>query len=198
MTRILITAFEPYDRWSDNASWSALMDLTHWYQGSIELTTRRYPVNLAKVSEALRRDLQANYDVALHLGQSPGCPVVKLESVGLNMLSDGAPIVDDGPDAYRSRLPLAGVASRLNESGIPTEVSNHAGTFLCNAAMYLSQHYSRSFAMQTQSLFIHVPLTPAQAADHVNERLPSMSTPMASAAIALVIDQLASVDANAA
>jgi pyroglutamyl-peptidase len=189
----LITAFEPYDRWSDNSSWSALMDLTHWYAGAVEITTRRYPVNLAKVSDALRRDLQSNYDLAIHLGQSPGSPLIKLESVGLNVLSDGRPITADGPDAYRSRLPLEQVANGLNDRGIPCERSLHAGTYLCNATLYLSQHFSQSFAMQTQSVFIHIPLTPAQAAKHISERLPSMSTPMASAAIAFAMEALVGV-----
>jgi pyroglutamyl-peptidase len=193
VTRVLITAFEPYDRWIENSSWSALMDLTHWYEGAVEITTRRYPVNLAKVSDALRRDLQTNYDLAIHLGQSPGCPVIKLESVGLNILSDGSLITPDGPDAYRSRLPLEQVANRLNDRGIPSERSHHAGTFLCNATLYLSQHFSQSFAMQTQSVFIHIPLTPAQAAKHINERLPSMNTPLASAAIAFVMEELVGV-----
>jgi len=28
MTRVLITAFEPFDRWSENSSWLALVELT--------------------------------------------------------------------------------------------------------------------------------------------------------------------------
>jgi pyroglutamyl-peptidase len=172
------------------------MDLTHGYEGAVEITTRRYPVDLAKVSDALRRDLQTNYDLAIHLGQSPGCPVIKLESVGLNTLSDGSLITPDGPDAYRSRLPLEQVANRLNDQGIPSERSHHAGTYLCNATLYLSQHFSQSFAMQTQSVFIHIPLTPAQAAKHINERLPSMNTSLASAAIAFVMEELVGVAAT--
>ncbi len=189
MTRILLTAFEPYDRWSENSSWSALVDLTRWYDGAAELITRRYPVDLARMSELLRKDLQANFDFAIHLGQAPGSTLIKLESVGLNVRSDGSPLVEDAPEAYRSGLPLEACCKALIDAGIPCEVSHHAGTYLCNAELYLSQHYASSFGLNTRSLFMHVPLTPAQAAVDTG-KLASMSTPMSSAAIAIVIEQL--------
>lgn len=187
VTRVLITAFEPYDRWPDNSSWQAMMDLTRWYDGAAEVVTRRYPVDLTRMSQALRKDLQDNFDYAIHLGQSPGAPMIKLESVGLNVRSDGSPLIPDAPEAYRSPMPLGRCCEALLAAGIPCELSHHAGTYLCNAALFLSQHYSRSFGMKTQSAFIHLPLSPSQAAADASARLPSMSTPMASAAIAVVL-----------
>lgn len=189
VTRILLTAFEPYDRWPENSSWLALIDLTRWYDGTAELTTRKYPVDLSRMSEMLRRDMQANFDVAIHLGQAPGETLIKLESVGLNVRSDGSPLIRDAPEAYRSSLPLDKCREALVSAGIPCEVSHHAGTYLCNAELYLSQHYANAFGMSTRSLFLHLPLAPAQAAAD-NSKLASMSTPMCSAAIALVIEQV--------
>ena len=189
MTRILLTAFEPYDRWQENSSWSALVDLTHWYDGAAEIITRRYPVDLTRMSESLRKDLQQNYDFAIHLGQSPGATHIKLEAVGLNIRGDGTPLIADAPAAYRSPMNLSNFHSALVDAGIPVEISHHAGTYLCNAALFLSQHYSESFGLRTQSLFVHVPLTPAQAAKDTG-RLASMSTPMASAAIAIITGHL--------
>ena len=113
MTRILLTAFEPYDRWPENSSWLALVDLTRWYDGTAELTTRRYPVDLGKMSEMLRKDLQSNYDYAIHLGQAPGRGRILFEQIGLNVLGkceqsigDFDPLVADGPVAYHSTLPV--------------------------------------------------------------------------------------------
>jgi pyroglutamyl-peptidase len=57
--------------------------------------------------------------------------------------------------------------------------------------LYLSQHYSSSFGLKTRSLFVHIPLAPAQAAKD-SGRLASISTPMASAAVAMVMEQLRS------
>ena len=190
VTRILLTAFEPYDRWEQNSSWLALADLTNWYDGPAELTTRRYPVDLTRMSEQLRKDLQQNYDYAILLGQSPGATHLKLEAVGLNVRSDGTPLITEAPAAYRSSLSLDRFEVSLVDAGIPVEVSHHAGTYLCNAALYLSQHYAESFGLKTQSLFLHVPLSPGQAAKDTQARLASMSTPMASAAIAIMIGHL--------
>jgi pyroglutamyl-peptidase len=190
--RILLTAFEPYDRWPENSSWLALTDLTRWFEGSADVTTRRYPVDLTRMSETLRKDLQANYDLALHLGQSPGSTSIRLEDVGLNLRSDGSPLISEAPEAYRSSLPLQACTHALLEAGIPSELSHHAGTYLCNAALYLSQHYARSFGLNTQSLFVHIPLAPSQAAKDP-ARPASMSTPMASAAVAMVMQQLCAI-----
>jgi pyroglutamyl-peptidase len=189
VTRILLTAFEPYDRWQENSSWLSLVDLTHWYDGVAEVTTRRYPVDLTRMSEQLSKDLQQDYDFAIHLGQSPGATHVKIEAVGLNVRSDGTPLVEDAPAAYRSPLKLDQFERALADAGIPVEISHHAGTYLCNAALFLSQHYTESFGLKTKSLFVHIPLTPAQAAKE-SVRLASMSTPMASAAIAIITGQL--------
>lgn len=166
-----------------------MVDLTSWYDGDADIVTRRYPVNLTRMSELLRDDLRNNYDFAIHLGQSPGSPLIKLEKVGLNVRTDGSPLIGDAPAAYHAALPLDVCHQTLLEAGIPSEVSHHAGTYLCNAALYLSQHYAQTFSIGTQSLFLHLPLSPAQAAKD-SGRLPSMSTPMVSAAIAIVIQKL--------
>jgi len=189
VTRVLLTAFEPYDRWPDNASWLALMDLTNWFDGPVELITRRYPVDLGRMSEKMRTDLQEDYDFALHCGQAPGSPRLRLEAVGLNLRTDGSEILSGAPAAYRSEMPLEAAAVSIRNAGIPATVSHHAGTYLCNAALYLSQHYIASFGMKTASAFIHVPLAPAQVARDDSDSA-SMSTPMVSAAMAMLIQEL--------
>jgi len=188
--RVLLTAFEPYDRWKENSSWLSLIDFTGWYDGALEITTRRYPVDLTRMSEKLRDDLRGDFEVAIHLGQSPGAPLVKIETVGLNVRSDGTPLIAGAPAAYRSSLQLSETSRLLTDAGIPNELSHHAGTYLCNAALFLSHHYTQEMSLDTKSVFIHLPLTPAQAAKEPG-RLASMSTPMCGAAIAMITEQLA-------
>lgn len=189
MIRVLLTAFEPYDRWPENASWLALIDLTRWYDGAVEIVTRRYPVDLSRMSEKLRADLQEDYDFALHCGQAPGSSRLRLESIGLNLQTDGSEIMAGAPAAYRSPLPLNSFASQIRDAGIPAAISHHAGTSLCNAALFLSQHYISSFGMRTASAFVHIPLAPAQVARDDSDT-PSMSTPMVSAALAIMLQRL--------
>jgi len=195
MTRVLLTAFEPYDRWSENSSWQSLVELTRWYDGPIEIMTRRYPVDLTRVSECLQKDLQEDYSFAIHLGQSPGSPLIKLEAVGLNVRTDGSPLDTEAPEAYRSPLPLARCAHTLIEAGIPSEVSHHAGTYLCNATLFLSQHYTSRFNLKTKSMFIHLPLSPAQAAKD-KRSMASMSIQMTSAAIAMILEQIQETESD--
>ncbi|HAY78847.1 MAG TPA: pyrrolidone-carboxylate peptidase [Planctomycetaceae bacterium] len=189
MQRVLITAFEPYDQWSENASWLALIELTKSLPEAPEITTRRYPVDYNELAVRLADDLVADYDVALHLGQAPGTCSMQLEAVGLNVASrveeadDGfRPLAADGPDAYLSSLPLSRWAEELRGRGVPATISHHAGTYLCNAALYLSQHIAATRKLKLLSTFVHVPLCPAQALQ--------AEQPAASLSTAMVVDGL--------
>jgi pyroglutamyl-peptidase len=191
MTRILLTAFEPYDQWRENSSWLALVELTRWFESRSQVVTRRYPVHLQAASDRLRKDLLDGYDLAIHLGQSPGSALLKLESTGLNRRTDGAPLIDGAPAAYITPLPLMQIRDSLLSRRIPAEVSNHAGTYLCNAVLYLSQHFSSQLSLPTRSLFIHLPLAPEQVADTATT-LPSAGTALMATAIGHVIQVLES------
>ena len=189
MARILLTAFEPYDRWPDNSSWLAMVELTRWFEPRSQLVTRRYPVDLQAASDRLKKDLLDRYDFAIHLGQAPGSAVLKIESTGLNLRTDGKPLVDDAPAAYVTPLPLRYLHERLLANGIPAEISHHAGTYLCNAVLYLSQHFSAQLGLPTRSLFLHLPLTPEQVARSTST-FPSASTALMATAISRVIEAL--------
>src|SRR3990172_537878 len=53
MSSLLITAFEPYDRWDQNSSWLTLMELVRELPASPVITTRRYPVDFSAVRSLL-------------------------------------------------------------------------------------------------------------------------------------------------
>lgn len=198
MAKVLISAFEPYDRWTTNASWQALVELTRNLPETPHVVTRRYPVNYDALKKRLAHDLQANYDFAIFLGQAPGSSALRLEAIGLNLATNehsassetGAEtLVAEGPVAYRSALPLERWASILREAGIPAQVSYHAGTYLCNAALYLGHHYATQRKLKTQIAFIHVPLDPTQAAG-VREAIPSLPASISAEAIRIVLGAL--------
>ncbi len=180
MTTVLITTFEPYDRWSENASWLCLLELTKHFPKEPKLVTRRYPVDFSRVREQLAHDLSANYDFALHLGQAPGSSRVQLEAIGINVgghsnqhPDEFQPLVADGPIAYQSALPLARWAALLRSGNLPAAVSYHAGTYLCNATLYLSHYFAAQQGLKTRAAFIHLPLCPEQVVGG-RQDLPSM------------------------
>ena len=196
MTRVLMTAFGPYGKWKDNASWLALVELTRTLPRSPEITTRLYPVDLDMVRDKLEQDLAAEFDYAIHLGQAPGASSVQLEAIGVNVgaaannqIDQSKPLIDAGPVAYQSSLPLARWAETLRSSGIPARVSYHAGTYLCNAALYLTHFLCEQKGWMTRATFVHLPLTTAQAmAD--GAALPSMPSTTAADALRLILQQL--------
>jgi pyroglutamyl-peptidase len=197
MASVLLTAFEPYDRWKTNSSWLALVQLTHDLPPEPAVTTRLYPVDFAEVKRRLSEDLKANYDFAIHLGQAPGASHVRLEAIGINVggssshpLEQHQPLTDDGPVAYRSPLPLGDWAVKLRRAGIPAQVSYHAGTYLCNATLYLASYLAERFSLKTQAAFIHLPLDISQI---VSEPSGSASLPsnLSATAVRLILEELA-------
>lgn len=190
---VLITAFEPYDRWSTNASWEVLVALTRELPTSLKIVTRRYPVDFEQTHSKLFDDLAANYDYTLHLGQAPGSSRVHLEAVGINVAGhsqqspdDYQPLVAGGPAAYCTSLPLATWAGKIRAMGIPVQVSHHAGTYLCNAIFYLAQHLAAEQKLKTKSAFIHLPLTPEQVLAERHD-VPSLPTAASAEAIRLIL-----------
>ncbi|HUE73271.1 MAG TPA: pyroglutamyl-peptidase I [Pirellulaceae bacterium] len=195
--RVLITAFVPYDRWSENSSWQALVALTTELPESPKVVTRRYPVDFAAAQAKLQEDLSANYDYALLLGQSPGIGRVHLEAVGINIGGHSSqspdefrPLVEGGPAAYKSSLPLDQWAAAVRQAGIPCQVSYHAGTYLCNAVLYLAHFYAEQQRLKTRTTFIHLPLCPSQVLGQ-RQDLPSMTSHDAAQAVRIILAQLA-------
>lgn len=189
MLRVLLTAFEPYDHWPANASWMLVQRLARDLPAEPLVTTRLYPVDFSLLRQRLESDLRDNYDVALMIGQAPGYTAVEFEAIGVNVgmphgasAEDATPLAADGPVAYQSSLPLADWAGQLRDAGVPARVSFHAGTFLCNAALYLAHYFIERMSLPTQAAFVHVPLDPSQVVD---EPRPVASTPVETSASAV-------------
>jgi pyroglutamyl-peptidase len=198
MPSVLITAFEPYDSWSENSSWLTLVELTKSLPSSPRVTTRRYPVDFERVRERLEKDLTANYDYVVHLGQAPGSARVRLESVALNVggssgavPEDPAPLMPDGPLAYRSSLPLPGWAEKLRQAGIPSQVSFHAGTYVCNATLYWSHYWAEQKNLKTRALLLHLPLATTQTLRDGHD-MPALPSATLALGVRLILDEMAS------
>ena len=66
----------------------------------------------------------------------------------------------------------------------------HAGTYLCNAALYLSLHTARTRGLKTRATFIHLPLAPQQALGQRSD-VATLPSEHAAAAIRLILEQIA-------
>ena len=82
-------------------------------------------------------------------------------------------IQKDAPAAYLSTLPVRKMTVRLLEAGLPAEISNTAGAYLCNNIMYEGLHFAALHKPDMLSGFIHIPASHQLAIEH--GRLPSWS-----------------------
>jgi len=197
----LITGFEPFGGYELNPSAEIARRLDGTRIGGVPVVGRVLPVDMAAVGDAFSQALRGLDPVAvILLGLAPGEPMIRLERVALNLadfsIPDNAgarladqPLDKKGDVGVWSRLPLRAIQARLLAAGIPARLSETAGTYLCNAAMY------RALAAVPRRVpcgFIHLPLLPAEVAirlerDSGTANLPSMAFPFQRKAIELAL-----------
>ncbi|MCK9526651.1 MAG: pyroglutamyl-peptidase I, partial [Limnochordia bacterium] len=96
------------------------------------------------------------------------------------------PIVAGAPAAYFSTLPIRAIMEKLHQAGIPSSISNSAGTYVCNHTMYGILHHIAVNELPTMAGFVHIPYLPAQAVQH--QGAPSMGLADMVRAIRIVIE----------
>lgn len=180
--RILITAFEPFQQESVNATMEALALLPD-SAGGHTLIKRILPVEFGTAIDrikALVDDLSP--DAVICMGQATGRSDVTPERVAINVSDARIPdnagnqpkdasIREDGPAAYFSTLPVREMIAAMEENGVPASLSNTAGTFVCNNLMYgLLDHLSVT-GRHIPAGFIHIPATPGQAVERPSPSL---------------------------
>lgn len=196
--KLLLTGFEPFGNSPLNPSEEVVHQLAQQEIEGVELLTVILPVERFTGPDTLIRTyISAQPDVVLSLGEAGGITAVTIERVAINLLdfsiSDNGghlvtdkPIIADGPPAYFATLPTRPMVNALTEAGIPAQLSNSAGTFLCNQVMYEMLHYIQKHQLKTPAGFVHLPQLPQQTAGK-NYPLPSMSLPLMVAGITAVI-----------
>ena len=174
--KVLITGFDAFGGDAINPSWLAVKAL----QGRIILGHTVVVAQLPTVFDQSLLALQAM--MTLHqpalticVGQAGGRNAISLERVAINVndarIADNAgaqpvdtPVVAGAPAAHFSSLPIKAMLQALQREGISAEVSQTAGTFVCNHVFYGLMHTlatQRRFR-QSRGGFIHVPWLPEQ------------------------------------
>jgi len=173
--RILLTGFTPFGDETINPSWEAVRVLHDREIAGHRVVARLLPTVFA----ASRRELEAAVHeiqptILLGVGQAGGRSRLSIERVAINVQdarlpdNEGAQPIDEpvmpvGPSAYFSTLPIKAMLAALQSAGLPAEVSNTAGTYVCNHVAYLMLHLATR-AAGARAGFIHIPYLPAQAA----------------------------------
>jgi pyroglutamyl-peptidase len=171
---ILLTGFAPFGGEAVNPSWEAVARLDGELIDGHRIVARCLPVEFGAALDALRAAIEETSPaLVLCVGQAGGRAQLSLERVAINVddarIPDNAgaspidaPIVADGPAAYFATLPIKSMLAALREAGIPAEVSQTAGTYVCNHVFYGLMHALRDSPVRGG--FVHIPYAPEQAA----------------------------------
>jgi pyroglutamyl-peptidase len=173
MKTVLLTGFEPFGGERINPS----QEVVHKLRGEV---IRRHRIegavlpcgfrdSLPRLRGLIRRHEPA---VVICLGQAGGRAAITPERVAINIddarMPDNAgqqpvdrPVVRGGPAAYFSTLPLKTMVRDLGAAGLPAEVSQTAGTFVCNHVFYGLMHALRE-RPSVRGGFVHLPWLPGQ------------------------------------
>ncbi len=180
MTRIrrsaLVTGFVPFGDVAVNPSQQVAEALDGETIGAVRVRSLVLPVEFGVAIERLGEALDRHRpEVVLALGVAPSRRLVSVERVAINVddarIADNAarqpidePVVPGAPAAYFSTLPVKAIVDALERAALPAEVSQSAGTFVCNHLFFGLMHALRQ-RRTARAGFIHLPPSAASEAD---------------------------------
>lgn len=182
--KVLVTGFEPFGGEKINPALEAVKMLKDEISG-VEIVKLELPTVFVKSKEILEKALEKERpNIVVCVGQAGGRDKISVERVAINVDDAGIPdndgnhpidktIFEDGPAAYFSTLPIKEIVNRLKENKIPVEISNSAGTYVCNHIMYSLLYNIDKKYLNIKGGFIHIPYIPEQVID--KRMAPSMS-----------------------
>ena len=177
---VLVTGFDAFCGEKVNPSWEVCTRLAKSIAG-LRVETARVPCEFRRAIEAVAEAIERHHpSLVVCLGQAGGRAHLGVERVAINLddarVEDNAgarpidePIAAQGPPAYFSTLPIKAMVEAMRAAGVPAEVSNSAGTYVCNHLMYGVLHYvanrGEKAERRTRAGFIHVPYCEEQVLD---------------------------------
>ena len=173
---VLVTGFEPFGGEKVNPSWDICALLPGEIAGMrVEkcLVPCEFRRSIEVVADAIER---LHPSLVICLGQAGGRVRLGVERVAVNVDDARTPdnrgaqpvdelIAPNGPPAYFASVPIKAMAAGMRAAGAPTEVSNSAGTYVCNHLMYGVLHYLAASGHRARAGFIHVPYSEQQVLD---------------------------------
>lgn len=200
--RVLITGFEPYG--GDKVNPSELVARS--FEGRLisgrPLSVRVLPSETRTLRERLEQVLlEEDPDIVIATAQFDGRTAIALERVAVNVLDFGSPdnvgvmrkgdvIARGGADARLSNMPFERIIDTWHASGVPAYISNSAGTFLGNQALYELLGLTENAAAPAIVGLVHFPYLPAQAILAGPEDTPSMSYELMKKALEILVETI--------
>lgn len=164
---LLVTCFEPFDGRASNTSMRLMSRMLQAPPDGVE--ARVLPVDFQALKRTVPRLLGSVRPKRwLLIGEYGGGDLLRCERIATNLLDGDRPdnqgqwprgtrAVRGGPDAYFTTLDPARLRDHFLGRGIPAAMSDSAGTYACNLALYLALHHVRRGGQPTRVGFLHVP-----------------------------------------
>ena len=173
--KIIVTGFDPFGGETINPSIECVKALPE-IEG-VELIRLELPTVFKESAKRLNEVINdVKPDAVLSVGQAGGRPGITMERIAINV--DDARIPDnisqqpidetiqtEGEAAYFTTLPIKRIVKAIREAGISAEVSNSAGTFVCNHIMYQALFAATKADKPFKAGFMHIPFIPEQTTD---------------------------------
>lgn len=168
---LLVTAFEPFGPWDHNST----VDVAEKLSYELGAATLTLPVDIVSAPQLLRSTIRAIGPTAvLALGLHGRTRSVRVERAALNVadfsLADNAgrvvhsqPVVEGAPDGRLTSANVREVVNTMRADGVPADVSNSAGTYLCNAIYFVALDALAEDGCDAGALFLHLPPLPGAA-----------------------------------
>ncbi|GAB4154713.1 MAG: hypothetical protein Kow00107_04720 [Planctomycetota bacterium] len=67
------------------------------------------------------------------------------------------PFIEGAPDSYLSSAPVGILCQKLKDAGWPVELSDNAGSYLCEETLFTLEHYRAATKWNGTVLFCHIP-----------------------------------------
>lgn len=194
---VLVTGFTPFGGERTNPSWEIVKALPDRLLG-YRIEKLRVPTEFGNAIDATAKAINTlQPEIALCFGQAGGRSHMSVERIAINIddarIADNAgkqmidqPVRGDGPAAYFCTVPIKAMVTAMLEAGAPAEVSNTAGTFVCNHLIYGVLHHIAVNALATRAGFVHVPYLDSQVLGKAGISSMSLPTMIAGAKAAIM------------
>ena len=175
IVRCLITGFDSFGKLKSNPS-QRIVDLLpeeHTVGRSslrLEIDTMILPTCCNESWQLIQKQLnEGRYNCLIMTGVAESRTKLHLERFALNIRDyrikdnnghrfDDTPIRKGEPDALRTGLHLTAMRKILQSKKFPVDISNFAGTFICNEVYYQALRQQKLKGKPDAVLFVHVPL----------------------------------------
>lgn len=203
MSKVLVTGFGPYAMTPTNPAQLAAEAVDGKVIAGASVVSRIVPgAYFESIAAAVQAVEEEQPEVLIMLGEFGGRAMITVERLAQNVndcarygvadtagkILNGEPTAPDGPVAYWATTPNRAMVLAMRRAGIPADLSDAAGTFVCNHLMYGMLHHIATHNLPIRAGWLHLPYLPEVAALDRNLGAPSMSVQTLAAGVAAGIE----------